>query len=386
MHKFRTQEIGSLPKFGWRVKPMRNVELADDDIKEASEWANRLDIDAKELIGILNKRKDFTDEEKKKIVEYSMLYAIRMEEKAGLDIVWNGEQARTEMYETPVSNISGFEFIGRVRSFDNKYWKIASIKRKPRFIKNYHLEEFLFTKRFASRKIKIPVTDAITIMAWSDNYYYVKKYLKADGHVSRINFSARREFALDLAKVLRKVLSELIENGAEEIQLDIPAATQYQNIEDIKLVVETFNETTSGLNAKFSVHSCFPPRIGYSLLFPHILEMKKCTRFSFEYANRDSLSGGLSDEVRVGYRDIRLFREYGYDKELGVGVIHVHTNILPKPEVIRDRIIYATKASGLDGEKIFVNPDCGLRTRSPEIAYNMLKLVAEGARLARSEK
>lgn len=383
MGRFTTQEIGSLPKFPWRVKPMRNMELSEKDIELAVKWGRRLGIENSELIYILRKRSNFTEEEKRKIVEFSMIYAIAMEESAGLDIVWSGEQARTEMYETPVSNIEGFEFIGRVRSFDNKYWRIASIRRKPRFLRNYHEEEFLFTKKNASKKVKIPVTDAITIMAWSDNYYYTKKYSRIRMHTARRSFSARREFALDVARIVRKVLKGLIDIGAEEIQLDIPAATQYQNEEDTKLVVEAFNETTSGLNAKFSVHSCFPPRVGYSILFPHILEMKKCSRFSFEYANRDTFLRGVSEESRKGYSDVRLFREYGYDGELGIGVIHVHTDKLPRVETVRDRILYATKVSGLGPEKIYVNPDCGLRTRSPEVAYKMLKLVSRGAEEAR---
>jgi 5-methyltetrahydropteroyltriglutamate--homocysteine methyltransferase len=384
MNSFQTQEIGSLPKFSWRVKPIRGIELSDRDIETAKRWAEELALDSKELLKILSKRKNFTEKEKRRIVEYSMLYAIAMEERAGLDIVWSGEQARTEMYETPVSNIKGFEFIGRVRSFDNKYWRIASIKEKPRFLRNYHKEEFLFTKKNAKRRIKVPVTDPITIMAWSDNYYYTRKYSKVNMEANRKSFSARREFSLDLAKIIRSVLRELIEFGAEEIQLDIPAATQYQTEEDIKVVVEAFNETTSGLNARFSVHSCFPPRIGYSILFPHILEMKKCVRFSFEYANRDTFARGINEDARHGYRDVMLFREYGYNRELGIGVIHVHTDKLPSAEIVRDRILYAAKVSGLGPEKIYVNPDCGLRTRSPDVAYSMLKLVVKGAELARS--
>jgi 5-methyltetrahydropteroyltriglutamate--homocysteine methyltransferase len=115
------------------------------------------------------------------------------------------------------------------------------------------------------------------------------------------------------------------------------------------------------------------------------LDMKKCSRFSFEYANRDSYKRGQTKERRTGYADLRLFKEYSYTKELGVGVIHVHTDRLPSEEVVMDRILFASKATGLGPERIFVNPDCGLRTRSPEIAYRMLGLVVAGARLARRE-
>jgi 5-methyltetrahydropteroyltriglutamate--homocysteine methyltransferase len=390
--QFPTQEIGSLPKFSWRVKPFRSIPLQDSDLASARKWGKRLKVkDSAALLKLLKKRSGFTSRESQRIVDFSMLYALGMQETAGngkadgrgIDIVWSGEQARTEMYETPVSNIGGFVFIGKVRAFDNKYWREASVRKRPAFLNNYHLDEFKFVKRHTSREVKVPVTDAITIMAWSDHFHYSKKWAKASLPPSRRNFEARREFTLDLARVIRRVVQGLVAEGAKNIQIDIPAATQYQTVEDAKLVAESFNESTRGVDASFSVHSCFPPHQGYALLFPYILEMKKCTRFSFEYANRDSYGRGTTPESRPGFADLALFKEYGYKGELGVGAIHVHTDTLPSVGTVRDRILYAAKATGLGPEKIFPTPDCGLRTRSPEVAYSMLGLVADGAEQAR---
>ena len=393
MKAFPTQEIGSLPKFGWRTKPFRLMALTDDDLEAAKQWGERLDVEGRtDLYRTLSKRYGFTETEKKQIVDFSLLYAIKMCEKAGdglaqdagLDLVWSGEQARTEMYETPVSNIAGFEFIGRVRSFDNKYWRMASIRAPPKYKENYHIEELLFTQTHAKRKVKVPVTDAITIMAWSDNNYYTGKWAdKTDLPPSRRSFSARREFTLELAKIIRRVIAELIQSGVKEIQIDIPAATQYQSEDDIKLVTEAFNETTKGLSATFSVHSCFPPGRGYGILFPYVLDMKKCDRFSFEYANRDTFNGGLDAKSRVGFEDLKLFKEYRYEKQLGVGVVHIHTDTLPSAEVVRDRVLYAARVTDLSPENLYVNPDCGLRTRRPEVAQKMLDLTVVGAELAR---
>jgi len=391
---FPTQEIGSLPKFSWRTKPLRQMELGDADLVSAKVWGDKLQVPRRDaLLKILSKRGSFTDEERQTIVDFSLQYAIRMCETAGagtaehqgLDLVWSGEQARTEMYETPVSNIGGFEFIGKVRSFDNKYWRMASIRSEPAYRNNYHIDEMLFTQKHTRRKIKVPVTDAITIMAWSDNHYFTSKWARAKASPLRRSFNARREFTLDLAKIIRRVVRELITEGAEEVQIDIPAATQYQTRDDIKLVAEAFNETTRGLSATFSVHSCFPPSVGYRLLFPEILEMKACRRFSFEYGNRDGYGRGVSDEARPGFADLKLFREYGYSGGLGVGVIHIHTDRLPSVDVVRDRVLYSAKVTGLDPKDLYVNPDCGLRTRRPEIAQSMLDLVVAGAEKARGE-
>ena len=391
---FPTQEIGSLPKFSWRTKPFRQMTLDDSDLETAKRWGERMGVPGtSRLLKILSKRADFSEEEKKEIVGFSLLYAIRMGETAGrglsqhegLDLVWSGEQARTEMYETPVSNIRGFEFIGKVWSFDNKYWRMASIRGSPAFENNYHIDELLFTQKHTKRKVKVPVTDAITIMAWSDNHYYTAKWAREKVSPLKRSFNARREFTLELAKIIRKVIRELIASGVEEVQIDIPAATQYQSVDDIKLVTEAFNETTKGLSATFSMHSCFPPSIGYAILFPHMLEMKKCERFSFEYGNRDGYGRGVDDEARSGFTDLKLFKEYGYNKGLGVGILHVHTDKLPSVAVIRDRILYSAKVTGLDPEELYINPDCGLRTRKPEVAQRMLDLVVAGAEKARGE-
>jgi 5-methyltetrahydropteroyltriglutamate--homocysteine methyltransferase len=391
---FPTQEIGSLPKFSWRTKPFRQTPLEDADLKVAKEWGDRLQVAGRsDLYKILSKRTGFSEADRKAIVEFALLYAIRICETAGrglakregLDLVWSGEQARTEMYETPVSNINGFEFIGKVRSFDNKYWRMASVRAEPSYKNNYHAEELLFTQQHSNRKAKVPVTDAITIMAWSDNHYYTAKWAREKAHPLKRSFNARREFTLELARVIRKVVRGLIEEGVEEVQIDIPAATQYQSEDDIKLVTEAYNETTKGLSATFSVHSCFPPKLGYAILFPHILEMKNCQRFSFEYGNRDGYRRGVDDESRSGFSDLKLFREYGFKKELGVGILHIHTDLLPTVNVVKDRVLYSAKVTDLKPESLYINPDCGLRTRKPEVAQRMLDLVVAGAEKARGE-
>jgi methionine synthase II (cobalamin-independent) len=51
--------------------------------------------------------------------------------------------------------------------------------------------------------------------------------------------------------------------------------------------------------------------------------------------------------------------------------------------VVRDRILYAAKVTDLPPERLYVNPDCGLRTRRPEVAFDMLKVVTAGAKKAR---
>lgn len=360
----KTQEIGSLAKPNWRVKLLRGQGLNDEDLQDLKYWNDFLNVNFNyELLKTWSA---------KDIIRHSALLAIRLLEAAGLDIVFDGEQFRSEMYEYPLKYISGFEFKGEVRSFDNKYYKKASCVDKPRLIKPYHVDEFVFTMQNTSKELKVPVTGPYTLAEWSYDEYYTKKYLSSGCSYREARLKAKEEFVIDLARdVIRPNLEALIEAGANFIQVDEPALTTKPN--EIPIFVEAFNEMTSGLRCKFSLHICYGD---YSVLFPQILELKNCSQLALEFANRDDGSGS-------GYRMLELLRDYSYDWELGLGVLDVHSDRIESPELIKSRIIYATKF--LDVDRVYVNPDCGLRTRTWKVAFSKLRNMVLGTKLAEVE-
>ncbi|MGC9177765.1 MAG: hypothetical protein ACP5G6_05020, partial [Conexivisphaera sp.] len=91
----------------------------------------------------------------------------------------------------------------------------------------------------------------------------------------------------------------------------------------------------------------------------------------------------VDDSHRVGYDFLRLMREHGDPRTLGLGVVDVHTDSMEPPELVRDRILYAAKLLG-DPWKLMVNPDCGLRTRSRRVALQKLETMMRGVELARA--
>lgn len=329
MGLFKTQEIGSLKKPSWLIEFLRS---------------------------------DAPEEEKKKAQDDAAFVNLKMLEFIGLDFVYDGEARRVEMYELPARNIHGFEFVGRVRSWDNKYYKKARVIDRVEFVRNYHLEEFVFVKEHAVKTPKIPVTGAYTLMDWSFNEYY----------------RSREELAFDLAKkIINRILKELEDVGMQVVQIDEPAATTHPS--EMDMFVEVFNEQVKGLNAKIHTHICYSGD-EYASLMPRVPELK-AKHFALEFANRDKLELGVSDESRPGYRALKSFREYSGDKEIGLGVIDVHSDFVEPPELIRDRILYAVKVMG-DPSKVYVNPDCGLRTRRREIAFAKLRNMIKGVKLA----
>ena len=374
--RFVTREIGSLAKPGWRVKSIAGRPVEENDVEEARMWGKRLGIETvEELVEILRKGTGFGEDEKAKIQDYAALYAIRLLENAGLDVVYDGEQRRSEMYDHAVRHAKGFETRGTVRSWDNKYYTKAAVVEKPLVETVYDLEEYEFVRSHTDRQIKIPFTGAYTIMDWSYDEYYARNGSLL-GATAQQRTEPRWRFGVDVARdVVRPNVLGLVEVGTDWVQIDEPAATTRP--EEMPLVVETFNATREGINARASMHICFSD---YTSLFPHIEQLDDCYELQLEFSNRDSLELGTKPEDRPGYSVLPMFRESVWDGKIGLGVIDIHTNFIEYPELVRDRILHASEVLG--PERIEVNTDCGLRTRTWEVSLEKLKNMVEGARLA----
>ncbi|MEM4713343.1 MAG: hypothetical protein QXQ61_02200, partial [Candidatus Bathyarchaeia archaeon] len=223
---FPTQEIGSLAKPAWRVKAYRGEPLSQEEISEAIEWGRKLGVEDTEALAKILKKREKTVEDRKAVLQWSALYAIRLFETAGLDIIFDGEQWRSEMYEHVIRNTEGFEFLGYVKSFDYRYFNKAACISKPKYVKPFYLDEFLFTKENTRKIIKVPFTGPYTLVDWTFNEYYEKKAASQARDFKQRKASARREFLFDLVKeVVRPEIAKLIEAGATWIQIDEPAAT-----------------------------------------------------------------------------------------------------------------------------------------------------------------
>ncbi|MEO0149212.1 MAG: hypothetical protein ABIL23_02145, partial [candidate division WOR-3 bacterium] len=320
-------------------------------------------------------------EEKEKIIYYSSLFATRLLEKAGLDVVFDGEQHRVEMYEHPVKNIEGFRFYGHVRSFDNKYYRKAAITEKPKLKKFYHLDEYKTISSFAKKDVKIPLTGAYTLVDWSFDEYYLKGVeIGVKGVVERRK-RARWEFLKDISEnVIKPNIKALIDEGAKFIQIDEPAATTKRNEIDIFVdsVIASVGENKG--KAFFGMHICFSD---YSLLFPEIKRLEGyINELHFEYANRDTKELGVSEGKRRGYEILKTLKDYNF--VVGLGVLDVHTDFIEPAELIRDRVLFALEIIQ-DTNRIFVAPDCGLRTRTWEVAYEKLCRMVEGVEMVKGK-
>jgi 5-methyltetrahydropteroyltriglutamate--homocysteine methyltransferase len=368
---FPTQEIGSLARPRWQLLGQRGEPLDANARDEFEKWNARLGFAAPTdgaAAGLLGSRS--REVGAGSVKDLGALFGLRFFEKAGLDRVYDGEARRIEMYEHPIRQMKGFQFLGHVRSFDNKYYLKAAVTGEVKLDQPYHLDEFDFVKAHAVKEPKLPITGPYTLADWSYNEYYLGRQTGWKDRAARRR--AQREFVVEIARrAIRPTLQALIERGCRVIQIDEPAAGTHPDEAD--LVAEGFNAATEGLDAEFSMHICFSD---YRSLFPALLEAKRCRQWAWEFANRDG-------DGRDGYEVLKMFAEYGDTRQIGLGVLDVHRDEVESPELVRDRIERAAKILG-DPERIWVNPDCGLRTRKLSIAYQKLENMVAGARLART--
>ncbi|MEO0217232.1 MAG: hypothetical protein ABIL72_01670, partial [candidate division WOR-3 bacterium] len=232
---------------------------------------------------------------------------------------------------------------------------------------------FKTISKFTNKPIKIPITGPYTLVDWSFDEFYIKGVEIGTKEGLKNRKLARKKFVEDMAKnIIYPNLKVLYENGAKFLQIDEPAATT--KINEIDLFIDGLINSVNDLKGKafFSVHICFSD---YNLLFPHIEKLEGIiNEFHFEYANRDTTELGTSEDVRKGYDIIKKLKNYNF--VIGLGVIDVHTDFIEPVELIRDRILYVLDIVK-DPNKIFVAPDCGLRTRSWKVAFEKLRNMVE---------
>jgi 5-methyltetrahydropteroyltriglutamate--homocysteine methyltransferase len=375
-----THELGSLGKPNWRVKAVAGRPIEDVDLADARSWGERLDVEGHEELVDLLRRAPLDRAGKDQVKRWSSRYGVRFLERVGLDVVYDGEQQRSEMYQWAVAHAQGFEWRGSVRAFDNKYYSKAAVTGPIGLREPYHNEEFAFVRDVARADLKVPITGAYTIADWSfDERYFVDTTLGAPGRAAARR-GARRAFILDVARdLIRPNLEALIGLGAGWLQIDEPGGST--DPAELDLFAESFNESVRGLDAVFSTHLCFSD---YDLFFPGIEAMTQCRQFAVGFANYDSRDRGTGAEDRPGYRVLPKFRDLPYRPVLGVGVLDIHTDFVEPPELVRDRVLHSVEVFD-DPTRIHVIPDCGLRTRSWEVAFAKLRNLVAGVELAKRD-
>ena len=279
----------------------------------------------------------------------AVIAVLKDQEIAGIDIPSDGEQRRDEMVEYFAERINGFKFYGPVRVWGNAFFNKPAVIDELQYKQPIVVDEYNFLKKVSySEIVKVTITGPYTIADWSFNEYY----------------DSKEELTLALADIINREIKELEKAGAKYVQVDEPALPTHE--EEIEWAIEAINNAVKGVNIKLGMHVCYGK---YERILPYVDKIN-VSQFALEFANR-------------GFKDIELLKEYGYDKELGFGVIDVHNRRIESPFEVAEAI--RKVLSILPPEKIYINPDCGLKLLPREIARKKMENMVFGTKLVRKE-
>ncbi len=287
-------------------------------------------------------------EELKKLEERATREVIQLQEEVGLDVLVDGEMYRGDMAAYFAESYEGFASSGLVRSYGNRYYRKPIIKGKIRRPKPVTVDWFRFAQSLTKKPVKGMLTGPYTMMDWSFDEHY----------------DSRRDACLALAEVIHQEAMDLVRAGAQYVQIDEPAVSVRP--EELPLAIEALGAVTNGLKAKTITHICYG---AFDKIYPDMLKLPV-----------DQIDLEMSNSA---FDMLELFRKHPFTKEIGLGVLDVHSHTVEKPEVVVERIRQALTV--FPAERVFVDPDCGLKTRTTEESRAKLTAMVAGVRRLREE-
>lgn len=272
---------------------------------------------------------------------------------AGVDIISDGEQARDDMVVYFAERLGGYGAGGWVRVFDNEYFKKPIVTGRIEWVEPITVDLWKYTSSISNgRPVKITLTGPYTMLEWSFDLYY----------------GDRRELIIDLAKAIRREVEKLVAAGARYIQIDEPALSTKPFREEADLLKEALDVVFKGIEAKKIIHICYGR---LEKILPYILDYP-VDQFDLEMKNSN-------------FRLLPYLKEYGYNKEIGYGVVDVHSFQVESVREIKESVERLMREGFIGPEKVYLDPDCGLKRLPREIALAKLKNIVEAARQLREE-
>ncbi|MGB3534588.1 MAG: 5-methyltetrahydropteroyltriglutamate--homocysteine S-methyltransferase [Microcoleaceae cyanobacterium] len=306
------------------------------------------------------KRGELTEAEYEGAINTQIAECIKIQEDIGLDVLVHGEFERTDMVEYFGQQLSGFAFTvnGWVQSYGSRCVRPPIIygdvsRRSPMTVK-----EFKIAQSLTQKPVKGMLTAPMTILNWS--------YPRED--------ISRRDQAFQIALALRTEIADLEAAGAQVIQVDEPALREGLPLkverwgDYLCWAVDAFRLATAIAQPQTQIHThmCYCE-------FGDIIQ-------EIERLDADVIS---IENSRSNNRTLQEVTEGGYSHQIGNGVYDIHSPVVPNTQ----QLVQQLKAglANLATQQIWVNPDCGLKTRRWEEVVPSLRNMVEAARLLRQE-
>ena len=286
------------------------------------------------------------------------LLAIRDQERAGLDIITDGEMRRESYSNRFATALDGVDIDNPGSALDRSGHPnpvpriVGKVTRKHAV----EVDDVKFLRANTERTIKITVPGPFTMSQQAQDDYYKDPAALAQDYAAAVNEEIRDLFAA----------------GADIVQIDEPymqarpePARQYG--------LAALNRALKGVEGETAVHICF----GYAAIIHERPE---------GYSFLPELAGCSCEAVSIETAQSKLdctVLETLPDKKIILGVLDLSTNDVESPEMVAERIRRALPHK--DASKIVVAPDCGLKYLPRDVAFGKMKAMAEGAAIMRRE-
>jgi len=301
---------------------------------------------------LLYKRGELSREAYDSFIEKEIRKAVMIQEELDLDVLVHGEPERNDMVEYFGERMGGFCFTenGWVQSYGSRCVKPPVIYGDVSRSAPMTVKEFAFAQSLTPKPMKGMLTGPVTVLCWS----FVRDDIERSEVCRQIAFALRDE-ALDLERA-----------GARIIQIDEPALREGLPLKRkdaeayLSWAVDAFRITSSGVADETQIHThmCYSE---FNAIIRSIADM-----------DADVIS---IESSRSKMELLDVFQVFEYPNEIGPGVYDIHSPRVPTKEEIMDLISRALRY--IPKERLWINPDCGLKTREwPETLQSLRNMVA----------
>lgn len=306
------------------------------------------------------KKGELNNADYEKFLKAEILACVRYQEGIGINMLVHGEYERNDMVEYFGEQLDGFAFTenGWVQSYGSRYVKPPVIYGDVARPKPMTVRWSAYAQSLTKRPMKGMLTGPVTVLHWS----FVR------------NDQPRSDTAFQIALALRDEVLDLEKAGIAAIQIDEPAIREGLPLrrEDwqhyLEWSVDAFRLTAAGVRDETQIHThmCYAE-------FNDIIE-------AIARLDADVITIETS---RSSMELLEAFISFKYPNEIGPGVWDIHS---PRVPAVGEMVRLIEKAARLlPPDNLWVNPDCGLKTRGwPEVKASLANLV-EAARVLRAK-
>ena len=304
------------------------------------------------------KKGELTKQQYIDLLKNEIKRTIRIQEEIGLDVLVHGESERNDMVEYFGEQLSGFAFTqnGWVQSYGSRCVKPPVIYGDVSRPNAMTVDWITFGQSLTDKPVKGMLTGPVTILQWS----FVR------------NDQPRAVTMKQIALAIRDEVTDLEKAGIKVIQIDEPAIREGLPLrkadrdEYLNKAVEAFRISASGVKDSTQIHThmCYSQ---FNDIIRHIALMD---------ADVITIECARSQMNLLG-----AFAEFKYPNEIGPGVYDIHS---PRVPSVDEMVALLRKAAQvLKPEQLWVNPDCGLKTRGWVETEASLRNMVEAARIMR---